>query len=376
MQVTEATSSISCIRMTTAEHRALLDNHNAVIPDQVIIFGSGRWAKVYARTLIAMLPSTVKVVFYSQGNAAGITGWLDSQTGSENCVATSSLEELVPFGTTVVIVANKMRSHIPTVQWAMDHHLPVLVEKPFCDDATLAGILLSQKDVQKHIYPSHIFLFASYLEKFKLLLDDASFTPDMIRVEWRDNNNLERHGDVQTYDPDVPVYVDVLPHIVPILTFLTGETLFDFNSIEIQRGGAAVDIQFQLGAACRCNISIERNAQSRTRLFELHSGQAIYALDFSTEPGIIIMDGSSHTADPEWAEVKKPLQAMLEQFLCCVGGEPRDHRLDMQTVLNGLQLIEKIRPMYAEQVSEWIKSRAGNEMDESMEYALAEMSSS
>ena len=75
-----------------------------------------------------------------------------------------------------------------------------------------------------YLATAQVFLFASYVETFSKIIANENEIIS-INVLWKDPQSEKRYGEVKSYDPGLPLYLDWMPHILSILiAFLVDPT--------------------------------------------------------------------------------------------------------------------------------------------------------
>ncbi|MGE3807516.1 MAG: hypothetical protein AB7K24_22870 [Gemmataceae bacterium] len=193
---------------------------------------------------------------------------------------------------------------------------------------------------------SNVFRFAKYLDAFRGLF--ARHTDwSMARIEWADPLREDRHGMVKTYDPSVPVFVDVLPHVISILDSLRPNAELVYRRLSVERGGQDVKIEMTFdGRPCR--VELGRNQDRRRRLFEFLTGDGSLTLDFATEPGVARLGdqvfGGSAFQHPG------PLTCQALAFLA----DPTDPRLSPAIGTQTCRLVDEMLPHYVSESDAWL----------------------
>lgn len=272
-----------------------------------------------------------------------------------------------------VIVANAARDHERAVAWALAHGAHTLVEKPIAHSAVAAERLVHvQGRAERRLAAAQVFLYARYFENFCATVAAAG-PVEAVTFDWADPAREERYGESKQYDPGVPVFVDWLPHVVPMLGALTQVEPDRCHAIHFARGGARCDLELFAGPV-RCEVSLERNASMRRRVIRVEAGGQAYQLDFSTEPGTLSSAHDSSVADPDWHTGPRPLARMLTAFLGWAAGGGWDDRLDTSMAIQACRFAEVVAVPYrraaARQMTEGLAAPDGGHPD--LRYALAE----
>ena len=335
--------------------------------------GGGRWSRVILGVLCDLVPPTVGLFVHSPRNAAAMSEWAAMRgLGTRLTVASCFPEQLL--GTAdAVIVANAACDHEVSAERALRLGAAVMVEKPVALDFASAERLAALAGArQAHLAASNVFLFAAYVERFSRIVSRSSEIRSL-HVHWSDPQVEVRHGETKSYDPALPVYADWLPHIISVLSTLTGSGAVRCSKVDLQRGGAELAIDLMLGST-PCSILLARNGDSRRRVFEVQTAQDRASLDFSQEPGTIEIGTTSECADPLWRTRPKPLSKMLTAFLEGASGGVWDDRLDVRIGLCACDAIDQVALLYRKALLPWLSRKIlSGEIDADFRYALSEI---
>ena len=314
-----------------------------------VVIGNGRWARTWIETLLEVRPHTGRIIVFTQSPGEKFTDWLRKFNDVRRIETTEDFGRVIqsPYPT---IIASAAGTHRDFAVSTLSGGLPTLVEKP---------LALNLGDARQIAYTSHkhkvslaasnVFLFSQGLNKFKEIVS-ARNLPDSILMSWTDAK-----GETARFDSSVPIFKDVLPHIVGILEYLFEETEWVFTDLEISRGGARANLKLQCGNILIA-ITIERNACDRQRLLEVTWAQGRKALlNFSREPSQITVEGDGvvQSIKPDLARLR-PLASMALSFLESCEGRPFDKRLDPTSSLRSCELSDAISLHYNRLQQHWL----------------------
>jgi predicted dehydrogenase len=342
-------------------------------PDDILIIGGGRWARQIVDVVCSLVPPSVGVVLDSRRNADAMTAWAQAHGLGGRIQVSSAWPPTFVSRSTAVIVANAARDHDMAAAWAISSGLPTIVEKPIALTAATARHLTElARDRNVRFAAAHVFLFARYLENFATLVLGGGQVESLL-IDWADPVCEERYGERKTYDAGLPVFADVLPHIVSIADGLGYGPPMSCRRVRVRRGGAAVQLELTAGGML-CTVNMERNAERRRRILQASVSGEVLQLDFSKEPGTIDRGNSSKTADSYWDSKMRPVASMLLAFLKWAAGGERDARLDAGPGLQACKLIDQVSEMYREDLMPWLFARLAQPgiVDKDLRYALAE----
>jgi predicted dehydrogenase len=343
-------------------------------PDNIYIIGGGRWAKVYIDVLYELVSPAVNISIHSLHNFEQMLSWVKGRNYRQ-CIEVSSKLPIFNFSASnAVIVVNAARDHEKAVEFAVSQGVPTLVEKPMALTSKACKRLIHIAEQEEApLAVSQIFLFARYLEKFSEVVSEHK-SIQSIRVSWRDPKIENRYGDLKQYDSSLPIFVDILPHVLSIIDKLKPNIYRRCDNIEFLRGGAYLKLDLMLGEIS-CQIQLERNSDRRQRLIEVYADNVLYQLDFTEEPGTIITHSESFKGDSEWANEERPLASMLRSFLEWVAKGKIDQRIIAENALKASIIIDQVSEKYSLAQKNWLTKRLPSlfEVDEDIRYALTEV---
>lgn len=344
-------------------------------PEYIHIVGGGRWAKVIVEVLCSFLPASVNIYIYTSYNKVQVSEWIEAHKFTQTIKVLSVPFQIEDKKNNVAIIANSAGDHYKTAKLSISKGIPVLVEKPMALTSEESFYLIKLADQHSvKISVSQIFLFTRYLEKYKNIISNYGDIKH-IRVFWYDPLKENRYGENKYYDSSLPIYADLLPHILPILAYLTKNQGQVCKDVKFMCGGAHLVIDLLIGNIS-CKVELKRNAKNRKRIIEVDNSRESAVLDFSLEPGIIKNQNKILNGDPDWNILPHPLETMLSAFLIWVTEGKFDKRLKTNNSLNASYVIDEIKNLYKHEQKSWliekIKGKNFN-MDEDLTYTLYEI---
>lgn len=309
-------------------------------PRDVCLVGAGRWARVIVSILQKHLPSSTRISIVSAGHARVMEEWMRGRAGFGHVRVFQSFPDDVK-SEAAVIVANAARDHERSARDALQRGLPVLVEKPLASTASAVRDLMKNAEAgDGYLASAHVLLFAEYLVRFAAVVDRAG-GPTRIRLVWRDAPGEYRYGERKTFDPGVPVVLDVFPHVMSVLRTIMPATGISYGTM--RSGSTPGDVILELVAgSVPCTVELTRAAEKRARLIEVETSQGDLALDFSGEPGTIMDRGELYSADPLWETRLGPLALQLRAFLAGATDGNYDKRLQPHLAYEASLLADEI----------------------------------
>lgn len=343
--------------------------------DTWLIVGSRRWARVMASELCAVTNSVIQML--CENDDSSVRHWL-KKTGLEDRInLVESLERCCPTKTGVALIVNSAYRHRHSIEEALSAGYNVVSEKPisFSEEEAVNLINYAQRLGLK-FFCTNTYLFADYLNDFKnKWLSRCQFTE--VHIFWWDAILETRYGETKAYDSSVPVIFDVLPHIANLIRITIGENTPRAVELSVQHGGSEVYVKYRC-ESININIWIVRNAKHRKRCIKLSGLCEEVSLDFTSEPGVVVVNDSQPISiDANWCKKPKPIAAMFKSLIECFELGIQDERLSPVNALLGNKLIDAVVDDYVrQQVS--LLSAIGlqiTEFDEDFNYAFKEASS-
>jgi predicted dehydrogenase len=225
----------------------------------------------------------------------------------------SDLAEALEQKPDAAVVVTSPHTHAAVTRLTLEHGVPTLVEKPFVLDAREATALIEFAEQQGLVLGVGLhLLMASYLSYFHSLWADRRISYG--RLIWFDPAVESRYGEEKTADVWTPKVHDIFPHLWSILHVLLPEAQPTIDTIRSAPHGA-VDLRLDVGGV-EIEAKFGRRASERLRRVEFRfqdGGNSM--LDFTHEPGIIMLDGAKVASDPEWGRTPSPLMAEVASFL-------------------------------------------------------------
>jgi predicted dehydrogenase len=341
---------------------------------RISVVGGGRWARTIASVLSGLPRPSDRITLHSPSNFPGLQAWV-TQPQFHGRLRAANVWPAVQAGQDqpdAIIIANRAGRHFAPAADALENGIAVLVEKPVSLSARDVKRLSEIASAKGAVFAaSHVLLFARYFQAYAEALSVLG-EPRSIRFVWTDGTADIVRDEAKSYDAAVPVFDDVLPHILPII----GQLQFrdcTLGSIDVQRGGARLEIGLRSGER-PVSLLVARDDGGRRRLIEIVTDNGPMTLDFAKEPGTIGTAGERRNGDPQWDTAPRPLATMLTAFLAGVEGSPLDPRLSPAIAVATAALADRIRSPYVEHQARWLEAHLGEPLDSALNYALAELS--
>tara|TARA_B110001450_G_C17656706_1_gene495565 strand:- start:1719 stop:2939 length:1221 start_codon:yes stop_codon:yes gene_type:complete len=319
---------------------------------RIAVFGGGRWARVLLGVFLAKTKSNVKFTVHTKHLVGDMRLWINNNGFGDRVFVTDADPDFFGSRYKAAVVVNSVGGHKRSAKMAIAAKVPVLVEKPMTPtfEETLA-LIQSAKGNGTLLSSSWVFLYASYIDNFIEQLGSADDI-QKVRFNWTDKFAEPRYGEIKSFDAATPVFKDVLPHVLSILSKIFKNQTFEFGSCKVSRGGCCVEIVIFISNV-ECCLMLERNSDKRRRKIFI-KGHKDFELDFSVEPGIISIDGHASSGDLYWSSSPSPLGKMVMEFLTEVESDKFDQQDTDKLALSTSKLIDEIEPAYLTSLDTWL----------------------
>ena len=308
---------------------------------RVLLVGGGRWGRVHADILRRVLPADGEVTWVSTYNRQALaqleSAWAD--TGPQFRML-KGLDEGLAVGQDAAVIVSAPHMHAA-------HARPVLVEKPFVTRFLEAAELVRMAEERGLLLGVGLhLLFTSYLHQFRQILSDRKVRT--VAVEWYDPESEIRYGELKRLNISVQKIHDAFAHVWSIIHVLFPERPMVVSGTSVG-GGASSEIRLDM-AGIEIITRIDRRAQHRRRrVAVVLAGGGSAELDFTTEPGVVAVDGTEFPAARDWSSQPSPLMSETVSFLAALDSPANAANWPgrAQLVVSGISLAEDI----AERVS-------------------------
>jgi predicted dehydrogenase len=338
--------------------------------ENIAVIGGGRWARTIANVLDKLLLPETMVTMYSPHNANGLVEWVNDLCLDRIKVINELPDYKKDNSIDAVIITNAARMHFSAAVSSLFAGIPTLVEKPLTTCLSDTRFLIDfSNTLNSSLYAAHVFPFARYVKTFSEKIRGCS-PLKKISFFWTDPITEIRHNEKKKYDASITVMHDVLPHVISIIRSFTSNKI-EYKDILVYRGGAQVKIILQIDDA-ECEVHLERDAPSRSRLINVETAEGNYTLDFTTEPGVILDGGEIESADSKWGVLPSPLNCMLSNFLDLVEDKEKlDSRLSTGIALETCGIIDLAFKDYRQKQMNFLIKKDKQHPD--ISYALSEL---
>lgn len=319
---------------------------------RILIIGGGRWSKVWVTTLITVVPwEQYEIIVLSKINFTAYQKWIISEGIEPLVTVTQDPDILKKNNIDCCVLVNSPTERFVWLEKLLAQRTVTIVEKPFCQNLT---DLMSIESSLRHSYD---IISAAFFCKFLPIEDQVSqvtnqrFSLQEIHVEWYDSEPEKRYGQLKEYDPNVPVYLDVVPHCLSILERFLPVKETHFTDLTVGCGGAKCSVQLK----CR-NVqilfTIGRMQKHRVRRL-MCKGNTCLSIDFSNDLIITHNDGVMTRSQPMFEDGKGVMAKLASAFINNVDQKTIPETLSAQTQVHYLKILADVQVAYTVSRKEW-----------------------
>ena len=280
----------------------------------VVLVGGGRWGRVHASVLAALEPRLGRVLWVARHEREPINRFIEGLAPDAPAFEIlDSLEAALVRCPDAAIVANAAESHAPTGLALVRAGVPALIEKPFAFDQAEAQSLIEAAQAKRQVLCVGLHLFyARYLHAFRAAW--AKRDVATIEIYWFDPASEIRHSELKVPNLRVNKASDIVPHLWSLARVLypTAEPVL-LRAEPTSKGGATVHMT---AGWARISAHFTRRARARVRKVIVTFTDARSAtLDFTEEPGQVMLDGKRLDTFSNWTNALGPLACEIKAFL-------------------------------------------------------------
>lgn len=303
---------------------------------QILIFGSGRWAKEYLKILSELEIPNLKIFIHTLNPLSTTHEWLRENPLKKNIFFVSDLKSLERETIDACFVVNSPQDHFEMSKYAISRKIPVLIEKPV---ATLfheiQHLIKLAKQSNVPIATSQIFNFTDYIKKTKNILKNIKGIQS-IDVFWEDPLQEIRYGEIKTSDLKISPSQDFLPHIFSILRYLCLKEIKSYEILSKKHTSDSSNLSLELNINnIACNIYLDKESLRRKRYFKFKGENGETLLDFSDDRAEIKQEIDRITDNFVFHLKEGALKAMIIEFLSSSNQGIMNEDLDLlETTIN------------------------------------------
>tara|TARA_E500000178_G_C16987085_1_gene738840 strand:- start:97 stop:1041 length:945 start_codon:yes stop_codon:yes gene_type:complete len=307
----------------------------------ITIIGGGRWARQIIQTLISN--NKIKNLYcYTKKSNFYLKDWLKKNKFNDYV----KLINKVPLNKSkskLAIICNKSSNHFKFAKIMLRKKYNIFVEKPVTLKSKNAYKLLkiSQKNNRK-IFCSNIFSFSSGLKKLFLKIK----LKKIIEIDffWHDKLNEYRYGEMKKYDSKIPIYLDVLFHVFPILDQIIKRKKYKITNVKKKvffYNQAVINLMIN---KIKINIYLNRRAKKRVRLIKLKGKNDNYIVDFSRKKYVLKTYKNLLIKNVKYFKDQlTPIENMFKNIFRLINtNKPSCERTGLHTTLKYFYSIEEI----------------------------------
>lgn len=234
---------------------------------KILIFGSGRWAKIY----INYLKPYSKFIFVYTRNKSLLEKNIFDFKKFKNIFITSNKKILKNLTFDRIIITNNTDSHIKSLK--MIHKLSkanvsCLIEKPFSQKINFRDIY---KYLTKKNYLSLQYSFSNYFFFLKKIIKEKNIFS--ITLFWHDNKNEKKR-----YNRKMFFIEDAYYHFFSILRFFISNDHLDLKKV-CNLSMNKFKLKYKINNIL-IQLFVKKNSNLKKRILEIKTDKGIYKVDF------------------------------------------------------------------------------------------------
>jgi predicted dehydrogenase len=303
------------------------------------IIGGGRWGQVMLSVVATMYAPFDRTVIVSHANAMEVR----RKIADLNLMSRIPIEILptiedlfAKYEVKAAVIVNSAGQHFATARQLINRGVNVLIEKPIVPSIEQMQILI--KEAKHHhvsLVPGLSYRFCSYIKNFSHEAAKKGI-PQQFHLKWCDAKDEIRYGQVKRHDISIGIVHDVMPHIWTILSVIFQHPTVNIHTCLQDNNSAALTLSIN---CIEGQVLLERNGSRRERYLALQFDSDKLVLDFSIEPGVMVVDSKQMSADQLWEQKPGPLARQLEYFFSVIA-KGKSTQEDLQCCLDSVACTE------------------------------------
>ena len=278
----------------------------------VLIFGSGRWARIYIEILIS-LKDVKKIFVYTRYNYDFLSSWVKKNSYSSKIKVFKTLSKINLSNVDACIVVNSPENHFEHSKISIKNNIPLLIEKPISISLKeLVSLHKIFKEKKSFICVSQVFNYSDYLIESKKLLKKISFLHE-VKIKWHDPNIEKRYGEIKK-SSSISSVLDFMPHILSILESLFERKVSLDKVISFQNNSTNTECIIILNGI-KTKISLDKSAKRRKRIFKFFGKNKRFELDFSEDKAFLKLSSKNQKEINTYPILEGSLKKMIIDFL-------------------------------------------------------------
>lgn len=233
---------------------------------KILIFGSGRWARIY----INYLKLYANQIYIFTSNSSFLKNSYVENI-NKNILIVNDEKKLKGIFFDKVIIANNTNSHLNSLRIISKinmKHKPCLIEKPFYHNLNYYNI---KKYFTKNNYLSLQYSYSSYFFYLsKLIKSHQIFS---IKLFWYDKKNEKKN-----YNKDMFFIEDVYYHFFSILRFFIKLKFLDLKKVS-DLHISKKNLNFKTDKI-KIELHLKKRDKFKKRILQIRTAQGLYKINF------------------------------------------------------------------------------------------------
>lgn len=296
----------------------------------LIIFGAGRWGRVWVDVVSAARGSAEATAIVARRNHADTVAWMNADGRRRRLfVAQTPEQALAHLGVSKArlsgIVASRPRDHGRDIDFCVANGIPALVEKPFTSQAAQGQDAIAR--AERHSVMLAIGTEFAFLPALHFMLSRLEGEPVSVELDWRDPAAEERHGAAKRIHDEISVLDDILPHALSILREIAGyDRQITVSEASIASSGDEGHIGFS-APGFEARLRVSRTAPERKRLLTVLDDRGRrHVLDFGSAAAALSVDGETVAIPQCYLDLTSTLRLELGAWQATLGSGPDQAR--------------------------------------------------
>ena len=293
----------------------------ATEPRPLVIFGAGRWGRVWAGVAAGARGSGEGVALIARSNLDDTLAWQAGNARLAGAVVTSdaeaALRDLGAGGS--ALIASRPGDHIRDLEMCLRAGVPSLVEKPFSADPA-ASARLAQRAADAGLVFGLGVEF-SLLPELHALGEVLGSWSGTATLHWEDPDAEVRHGHVKRTHDEISLLDDILPHALSIFGVIAGNEPDWRMEQASERGVRSGQLSLREGERT-FRLFASKAMPERTRRLEIECRDGRnFVLDFAKAPARLARAGQAVALEPRFNALSSTLRLELGAWFRALDGD-------------------------------------------------------
>lgn len=240
----------------------------------------------------------------------------------------------------LIYVVNQTSKRLDTLLTLINFDVPVLIEKPLFLNSIKGENLVKQYESQKvKLLSAQVFRFMKSLGYISNLVRKYSLSA--IDFYWLDSPNEIRHGEIKKSVMEIPIYFDVLPHIISIIHEVFPSPKILLIDAKIDKESDTFIIELELNNEIPVNLYLSKSGEQRSRVINFWNENQLIDYNFSEIEKLTIYESNGESTVHIF-ESSYPLRNMLIEVFDQLNGREFGDKFSLNSGVESVQISEQI----------------------------------